>query len=526
MEDVYRRGENVGVRDKEKSSGKMISPAEIMQFMTHNSLRLYKKKGSKASITRLTAYEKNEKAPSHHKGVVFVSPSKDDLSNGKGFVVTSYETLHEKRNNLSHWTPNTYRGGSYYDFKNRVLKGHTRENLKQVNVIGFDIDTKEVDLYALFLGCDELGIPRPNLLLETPRGFQGFFVLETPFYIHRQKDYKALRVAERIAENLVKALRKYVPVDTNCAPFGFYRIPQDGNVMYFDDQPANTSLLMSWSKQFEEKEKKASFQVIYPKQASVSDQTVSEWYRALIRATHIECGHHSTSRNNALFTLAIANYASGRPLEAAYDELDQFNSNLEHPLKKGEFERILKSAYSGKYKGAKRSYVEGLLELWTDGSAAFKGKEGWYKFKKPREERVRSHYDEREEDILAKLDTCTSPEKPFFEGSLTRLAERFKMAVSTLKEVIKRSERIIKRTIGRGRNAVTMVASRSVLFKSLLHERKKRIQHAQMTFAELLPTSNQSVSVKDIPDFEEELLTHEVDLIYRSGASPPIKMTS
>jgi hypothetical protein len=512
------------VREKEEMSKKPVSPAEIMQFMTHNSLHLYKKKGSKASITRMIAYEK---IPSHHKGVVFVSPSKDDLSNGKGFVVTSYETLHEKRNSLSHWTPNTYRGGTYYDFKNRVIKGHTRENLKQINVIGFDIDTKEVDLYALFLGCDELGIPRPNLLLETPRGFQGFFVLETPFFIHKQKDYKALRVAERVAENLVNALRKYVPVDTNCAPFGFYRIPQDGNIVYFDDQPANTSLLLSWSKQFEEKERRASFQVIYPNQASVSDQAFSEWYHALVRATHIDRGHHSSSRNNALFTLAIANYASGRPLEAAYDELDQFNSNLDEPLKKGEFDRILKSAYSGKYKGAKRSYVEGLLELWTNGSAKFKGREGWYKFKKSREERVRSHYDEREEDILTQLDTCTSPEKPFFEGSLNMLAETFGMAVSTLKVVLKRSNKLIKRTVGRGRNAVSMVASRSMLFRSLLQTRKKRIQQAQMTFAELLPAANQIISVFDIPEFEEELFTHEVDLIYRSGGtSPPIKMTS
>ena len=513
------------VREKELNK-KIISPGEIMQFMTHNSLHLYKKKGSKASLTRMIAYEKKENMLSHSKGVVFVSPSKDDLSNGKGFVVTSYETLHEKRNILSHWTPNTYRGGTYYDFSNRVIKGHTRENLKQINVIGFDIDTKEVDLYALFLGCDELGIPRPNLLLETPRGFQGFFVLETPFYIHRQKDYKALRVAERVAENLVSALKKYVPMDMNCAPFGFYRIPQDGNIVYFDDQPANTRQLLNWSKQFEEKERKASFHVIYSNHASVNDQTVSEWYHALISATHIECGHYSTSRNNALFTLAIANYASGRPVEAAYDELDQFNSNLDQPLKKGEFDRILKSAYSGKYKGAKRSYVEGLLELWTTDSATFQGREGWYKFKKPREERVRSHYDEREEDILAQLDTCTSPEKPFFEGSLTSLAESFNMAVSTLKEVIKRSERIIKRTIGRGRNAVTMVASRSVLFKSLLQERKKRIQHAQMTFVEMLPTPNQYTSELDIPTLVDELLLYEMDILYRSGASPSVKLIS
>ena len=59
-------------------------------------------------------------------------------------------------------------------FKKRIIKGHTRDNLKQINVIGFDIDTKEIDLYALYLGCEELGLPRPNLLLETPRGFQVF----------------------------------------------------------------------------------------------------------------------------------------------------------------------------------------------------------------------------------------------------------------------------------------------------------------------------------------------------------------
>ena len=82
------------------------------------------------------------------------------------------------------WTPNTFRGGTYYNFQKRIIKGHTRDNLKQINVLGFDIDTKDIDLYALYLGCEELGLPRPNLLLETPKGFQFFYVLETPFFIH------------------------------------------------------------------------------------------------------------------------------------------------------------------------------------------------------------------------------------------------------------------------------------------------------------------------------------------------------
>ena len=46
----------------------------------------------------------------------------------------------------------------------------------------------------------------------------------------------------------------------------------------------------------------------------------------------------------------------------------------------------------------------------------FHGREGWYKFKKPREERVRSHYEEREEDILAYLACTYKPRNALFRG--------------------------------------------------------------------------------------------------------------
>ena len=124
------------------------------------------------------------------------------------------------------------------------------------------------------------------------------------------------------------------------------------------------------------------------------------------------------------------------------------------------------------------------------------------------------------------METHSSPEKPFLEGSLRVLAETFGMAVSTLKEVFKRSTKLIKRTIGHGRGAISMVSSRSMLFRSLLLSRKKRVQHAQITFAELLPEADKIISPIEIPDIQEELLTYEVDLIYRTGAAPPIKMTS
>jgi hypothetical protein len=505
---------------------RLVSTSEIMQFITHSSLYLYKKKGSHAPIDKIVAYEKAVKANPYSKGAVFVSPSKDDLMKGKGYVVTSYETLQEKQQQLSHWTPNTYRGGTYYDFKNRIIKGHERENLKQINVIGFDIDTKNVDLYALYLACEELELPRPNLLLESPRGYQGFFVLETPFYIHKNNEYKALRIAERLSDNIRKALSKYVPIDTNCVPFGFYRIPTKDNILDFYDHPANTSQLLAWSKQFEKKENRTFLRVVYDKNAATIDLTATDWYRALISATNIDMGHHSASRNNALLTLALANYASGHTFEDAYDQLDQFNSNLERPLNKNEFERTLKSAYSGKYKGVKRSYVEGLLELWTNGQARFHGREGWYKFKKLREERSRSHYEEWEEDILAYINANTSPETPFLEASLSLLAETIGIAVSSLKEVLKRSSRLLKRTIGRGRGAVTKWTSRTMLFKNLIQLRQKRAQQIQLAFVgtgnniQIMAAINESLNSA----LSSKQMAVELEFLYQHGLAPPSKM--
>lgn len=476
------------------------SVTDVLQFMTHNDLELYKRSGSAAPLSERVQYRQIRKSLPYKKGIVFVSPSKDLLTEGKGYIVTSYESLHNQYNQISHWTPNTFRGGTYYDFKARILKGHSKDNLKQINVIGFDIDTKRIHPYEIFLACDEVNLPRPNLILETPKGYQGFFVLETPFFIHAQEDYKALRVAERLANNILAALKKVIPVDLNCNPFGFYRMPNDTNIKFFDDEPANTNRLLSWSMEFEKKEKKAKFHVVYgSSNAEAFDMTSSEWYLALIHSTEIHRGHYAAGRNNALLTLAIANYASGKEFEEAYDELDQFNSNLEYPLSKRDFHTVLRSAYSGKYKGPKREYVEGLLNMWTDGSAQFRGREGWYKFKKPREARVRSHYEEREQDILEHLKGNISPETPFLSGSLRELSERFGMALSTLKEVLKRSGKLVKRVVGSGRNAITMLTTRIMLFKSLLRQRKQRLQHSQITFGTVV-------------SFEEIKLAHTINL--------------
>src|SRR5699024_6545551 len=192
-----------------------------------------------------------------------------------------------------------------------------------------------------------------------------------------------------------------------------------------------------------------------------------------------------SSRNNALLTLALANYADGVAFSEAYDVLDQFNSNLDKPLPLREFEKTLNSAYSGKYKGVQRSYVESLLENWTDGSSSFTGQTGWYKFAKPREERERSHYREWEQDIITYLNDQTSPENPFIVGSLSMLSEQLKIPLSTLKEVLKRSKKLHKKTEGKGRGSQTLLATKSMLIKHLLEVKKLDKLQAQITTFEL-----------------------------------------
>lgn len=464
-------------------------PIDIIHLMTNKDLYLYKRKNSRGDFRELVRYD--NAMQDTKTGTVFVSKCKNDLMNGKGIVVTSYETLVEQYDTLSHWTPNTFRGGTYYNFARRKIKGHEKENLKQVNVIGFDIDTKDVDLYALFMACDELNLPWPNVLLETPRGYQGFFILETPFYIHKQGNYKALRIAERVTSNMLEALHQYVPeIDMNCNPFGFYRMPHDDNILYFDDAMANTASLIDWSKTYEHEQKKQQFQVFYGgKHASACQYISSDWYRALLQTVNVQAGEYASSRNNSLLTLALANYADGIDYETAYDELDQWNSALHNPLSLQEFERTLKSAYSGKYKGVKRSYVESLLENWTDGSTTFAGPNGWYKFKKAREDRERSHYTEWEQDIIQYVNNHTTPENPFLEGSIRMLANDMGIPLSTMKEVLKKSQTLYKKTEGKGRAAVTYLTTKSMLFHHFIQIRKKGVNIVQQLFVDIFPNT-------------------------------------
>ena len=65
-----------------------------------------------------------------------------------------------------------------------------------------------------------------------------------------------------------------------------------------------------------------------------------------------------------------------------------------------------------------------------------------------------------------------------------------------------------------------------MMFKSLLLSRKKYLQQVQLTFTELLPETKKSTEELIFPLLETELITVELDILYRSGASPPGRKSS
>ncbi len=69
---------------------------------------------------------------------------------GRGVVLTSEEAIHENKDTFTHWTPNVYRYGTYADENRSYTKGHSENNLRQINTffIDFDIHTAKETISA------------------------------------------------------------------------------------------------------------------------------------------------------------------------------------------------------------------------------------------------------------------------------------------------------------------------------------------------------------------------------------------
>src|SRR5699024_2254187 len=122
-------------------------------------------------------------------------------------------------------------------------------------------------------------------------------------------------------------------------------------------------------------------------------QIEEAWYRELVQQHHIH-GGEDCGRDNTIFTLSLATYQYDITFELCLNKNDQFNAMLERPLKNKEVEKTVKSAYSGKYRGASRKYIERIMNYWVNKKYKPRAFNHWCKHKKSRQDRKYSHAEE------------------------------------------------------------------------------------------------------------------------------------
>ena len=151
-------------------------------------------------------------------------------------------------------------------------------------------------------------------------------------------------------------------------------------------------------------------------------------------------------------------YQDGRDQSYAFDLLDQFNSRLRTPLPVKDLKTIVASAYSGRYHGPKKEYIEQLIELYAPQHTNIKvsfGQTVWYKHKKAREDRERSHLNEWEADITEWITAKKLVSEPFIWRTQKEICNEIGISNSSLNKLLKQSKKLLKTTSGKGRNAKT-----------------------------------------------------------------------
>ena len=433
-----------------------IKLVQVFDAILHEGLTQYKKKNSNAALP-LQIKAANEDKRSK-KGAVFVVRSKADFqTNGvKGYIVTSKETLVEDAPGLTHFTPNVYRQYGYTDEKRRMIHGFEERNLLQINTFVVDIDTTKHTVQDILLACMDQSIGLPTLIIASERGYQVYFVLEKPLFISNKNDFRGLTVAKRISDNLKRSLKE-VDADLFCNDFGFFRLPKESNIVF--SQLQNTYSIaefINWSMRQDDDIKRPLF--VVPTKLTKTSVVESEWFQALIQAVDVKGEKGQIGRNNAVFTLALVCFSEGWDKARTFDFIDEYNYRLRYPLHAAELRSILNSAYSGKYKGASKEYIEALLELHVHNGQSiqvYTAQQVWHKFKKERQDRTRSHYNEWEEDLINYITAEHNPSEPFIWRTQKEVCEAVGIPQSTLNQVLKTSTKLVKTVTGKGRYAKT-----------------------------------------------------------------------
>ena len=450
----------------------MTEVAQITDLILHQASGLREYKYNNSELKPVGYQEKI-------KGALFAFRSKENMAKSLGIVITSLEGLNENVDRFTHWTPNVFCYGTYSDQQKRFVKGHREQNLRQINAFVVDIDNKTTGYDQLLLKSLDLGF-MPTLILETDRGYQVYFVLREPAYVTRKTHYRVIEVAKKISQNLRAFFSTDFAVDLGCNHFGIARIPRTDNVVFFDSNYCyGFAEWLNWSlKQADDQ------QQTHPKLQLVKDyqgprQIDEPWFDLLLHQGQIQGAKGLLGRNNAVLTLALAYYASGKDQENCVYNLTEFNGRLSVPLTDAELRKTIASAYSGKYQAANREYILSLVHQWVNPALTtaelFDQPRGWHKFAKPRDQRTYSHYAEREADLIAYLKAHTSPAQPLLKIKQRELQATLGISWSTLHALKKRLSQagtVYFSSVQRGPRSYLLIAAKAMLIVALLRKKQ------------------------------------------------------
>ncbi|NQI71696.1 replication protein RepR [Streptococcus suis] len=418
------------------------------------------------------------------RGAIFAYRSKENMVKARGVVLTSIEAILENQDSFTHWTPNAYRFGDYSDANRRVTRGHSEDNLRQINTFYIDFDitssAEEMTTGDILTTAIDLGF-MPTLILKSDKGFQAYFVLEEPAYVTAHSQFRVVKVAKAISQNLRNYFSQTLPVDMTCNHFGIARMPRTDNVeFYHADYTYSFQEWLDWSMKQSDLPfpgKKPNLTVI-----SGSDgvkQIDEPWYGLLTRESNIKGARDVMGRNNVLFTLALANFSSGVSQGDCEVTLNDFNLQLDEPLSTGELLKLVASAYSGKYEAASRDYITLLCRAWVNKELRPSDlfiKQGWYKFKKKRADRKHSHLHEWKADVMNYLEGFYQSEDPFIQTTKKAIREELDIPERSLDKVLKalKAEQKIFFTVKLGRGGGIRLASVKAIVLSIIRVNKER----------------------------------------------------
>ena len=467
--------------DKKQLSG-------VFERVLHGGLKKYKVRHSKVKSL--------EPVSTHKKGAIAGFFSKESMSQDRGVIFTSVEGLAEKAPRLTHWTPNVFNYLTYVEPQKKHLKGHCENNLSQLNTFVVDLDFKDAETarkmqQKVFQVLTIADIFLPTLVLKTDKGYHVYYVLDEPVYLKRHADQQmpALTAAKKIAANIKHYLQKKLPaVDVGCNDFGIFRIPRQDNVIFYEPWfTANFAEIMAWSKEIAQQEQQKQSLVLRSKQATdYVKQTAQPWFKALLQVTDIRPGE-GLGRHNTIFTLALACYSSAMTEADCFDLLDEFNSRLAQPINNHDVVRSVRDAYSGRYAGASRVYIRELTSQWLSEDLKYKvNSHNWYKHKKKRQDRVYSHQQEWEQDLLTWLNEQATSDG-FVCCSMREIKTRLGISLASLDRVLKslKVNRKIFYRPGQGRRAAQL-ATVTTLLNALQGQKAKLTARYQAYLTGLL----------------------------------------